>query len=124
MNKHQRKALEIEVMDLTYSYLLDTFVQWQFGRSIASNLVENEKERRFYFDGFLGVAEYTFWQYHFPWLVKMLQTIGIYLIPKSVLRAFESVEAWNLEKCDQAQQLLPGHTGASNGQHGLCSSAG
>jgi hypothetical protein len=96
----------IEVMDLTYAYLLDTFVQWQFGRSIASNLVENEQERRFYFDGFLGVAEYTFWQYHFPGLVSMLQKLGMHLIPKSVLRAFEGVENWNLEKCDQAQQLL------------------
>lgn len=96
----------IEVMDLTYAYLLDTFVQWQFGRSIASNLVENEKERRFYFDGFLGVAEYTFWQYNFPRLISMFQKIGIYLIPKNVLAAFEGVESWNLEKCDQAQQLL------------------
>ncbi|KAJ5125744.1 cytochrome P450 [Penicillium atrosanguineum] len=96
----------IEVMDLTYSYLLDTFVQWQFGRSLASNLVEDEKERRFYLDGFLGVAEYTFWQYHFPRLVAMLQKVGFYLIPKSALNAFEGVEKWNLEKCDQAQQLL------------------
>ncbi|KAJ5798629.1 cytochrome P450 [Penicillium pulvis] len=96
----------IEVMDLTYAYLLDTFVQWQFGRSIASNLVEDEKERRFYLDGFLGVAEYTFWQYHFPRLVTMFQKIGIYLIPKKVLAAFEGVEKWNLEKCDKAQELL------------------
>lgn len=96
----------IEVMDLTYAYLLDTFVQWQFGRSIASNLVETEKERRFYFDGFLGVAEYTFWQYNFPRLVFILQKVGVYLIPKSVLDAFEGVENWNLEKCDRAQQLL------------------
>ncbi|KAB8278900.1 cytochrome P450 [Aspergillus minisclerotigenes] len=96
----------IEVMDLTYAYLLDTFVQWQFGRSLASNMVENEKERRFYFDGFLGVAKYTFWQYYFPRLVAVLQKFGVYLIPKSVQSAFEDVEGWNLEKCDQAQQLL------------------
>jgi hypothetical protein len=106
IHKASTEDKPIEVMDLTYAYLLDTFVQWQFGRSIASNLVENEKERRMYFDGFLGVAEYTFWQYHFPRLVTMLQKIGIYLIPKSVLAAFEEVENWNLEKCDQAQQLL------------------
>ncbi|KAJ5713042.1 cytochrome P450 [Penicillium malachiteum] len=106
LHKSSTENKAVEVMDLTYAYLLDTFVQWQFGRSIASNLVENEKERRFYFDGFLGVAEYTFWQYHFPRLVAMLQKLGIHLIPKSVVDAFEGVEKWNLDKCDQAQQLL------------------
>ncbi|OQE44575.1 hypothetical protein PENCOP_c002G07222 [Penicillium coprophilum] len=96
----------IEVIELSYSCLLDTFVQWQFGRSLGSNLVEDEQERRMYLDGFLGISGYTFWQYHFPTLISILQKIGIHLIPKSVLSAFESVESWNLEKCDQAQQLL------------------
>ncbi|KAJ5951947.1 cytochrome P450 [Penicillium vulpinum] len=96
----------IEVIELSYSCLLDTFVQWQFGRSLGSNLVEDEKERRMYLDGFLGVSEYTFWQYHFPGLISTLQKIGIHLIPKSVVSAFELVENWNLEKCDKAQQLL------------------
>ncbi|PWY63982.1 cytochrome P450 [Aspergillus eucalypticola CBS 122712] len=96
----------VEVLELNYSYLLDTFVQWQFGQSLRSNLVEDEKERRFYLDGFLGISKYTFWQYEFPGLINMLQKIGIHLIPKSVINAFEGVENWNLEKCDQAQQLL------------------
>ncbi|KAL2820122.1 cytochrome P450 [Aspergillus granulosus] len=100
------KDKPLEVLELNYSYLLDTFVQWQFGRSLRSNLVEDEKERRFYLDGFLGISKYTFWQYEFPGLVDMLRKVGIYLIPKSVLSAFEAVENWNLEKCDQAQQLL------------------
>lgn len=106
IHKAATKNEAVEVIELSYSYLLDTFVQWQFGRSLGSNLVEDVKERRLYLDGFLGIAEYTFWQYHFPGLVSMLQKIGLHLIPKSVLSAFESVEDWNLEKCDKAQQLL------------------
>lgn len=106
IHKASAGSKAIEVIDLTYSYLLDTFVQWQFGRSLGSNLVENEQERRFYLDGFLGISKYTFWQYHFPRLLTTLSKFGINLIPKSVLTAFEGVEGWNLEKCDQAQQLL------------------
>lgn len=96
----------LEVLELNYSYLLDTFVQWQFGRSLRSNLVGDEKERRFYLDGFLGISKYTFWQYEFPGLIDVLQKLGIHLIPKSVLDGFRGVEDWNLEKCDRAQQVL------------------
>jgi hypothetical protein len=96
----------VEVIDLCYAYLLDTFVQWQFGKTLRSNLVEDEKERRFYLDGFLGISEYTFWQYHFPGMTALLRVIGVHVIPKSVISAFEAVEQWNLDKCDKAHELL------------------
>lgn len=76
------------------------------GQSLRSNLVEDEKERRFYLDGFLGISRYTFWQYHFPKLISILDKVGIHLIPTSVINAFGWVEDWNMEKCDKAQQLL------------------
>lgn len=96
----------IEVIEFNYSYYLDMFVQWQFGRSLRSNLVEDENERRMYLDGFFGPAGYTFWQYYFPKLSANLRKIGIYLIPKWVDIGFAKVEDWNLEKCDKAQELL------------------
>lgn len=101
-----RRGQSIEVIELNYSYFLDTFVQWQFGKSLGSNLVENETERRMYLDGFFGIAEYTFWQYNFPNLTAWLAKIGIHLIPKSVWGGFAKVEDWNLMKCDSAYDLL------------------
>jgi hypothetical protein len=96
----------LEVIELNYSYFLDTFVQWQFGRSLRSNLVENVQERRLYLDGFFGPSHFTFWQYYFPHFTNTLRKFGIYLIPKSIDAGFQAVEEWNLQKCDGAQKLL------------------
>ncbi|KAK4942004.1 hypothetical protein LTR10_018185 [Elasticomyces elasticus] len=96
----------IEVVEFNYSYYLDTFVQWQFGRSLRSNLIENEEERRMYLDGFFGISKFTFWQYYFPHLSSTLRKLGIYLIPRWVDTGFQEVEDWNMAKCDKAQQLL------------------
>lgn len=107
----------IEAIEFNYSYFLDTFVQWQFGQALRSNLVEDEKERRLYLDGFFGPASFTFWQYEFPNFAMMLRKFGIYLIPKWVDAGFQAVEDWNLEKCDRAQQLLAAGTSSLPGDH-------
>ncbi|KAK5048689.1 hypothetical protein LTR84_005780 [Exophiala bonariae] len=88
---------------------MDTFVQWQFGRSLGSNLIEDLAERKMYFDGFFSPGPYTFWQYYFPDLARVLRTVGIYLIPRWVDTHFKAIEDWNLDKCDRAQQLLARH---------------
>jgi hypothetical protein len=96
----------VEMLGLSYAYSMDSFVQWQFGRAIGSNLIENEEERRMYLGGFFGPAPYTFWQYDFPSIPFYLKKLGINLIPKSVAIGFENIENWNLEKCDKAQQTI------------------
>ncbi|KIV95020.1 hypothetical protein PV10_02727 [Exophiala mesophila] len=101
-----RAGTALEMIELDYSYFLDTFTHWQFGRSIGSNLVQDLEERRLYLDGFFSISHYTFWQYQFPRLANNLRRIGIYLIPKKVDTDFQKVEEWNLQKCDEAQQLL------------------
>ena len=106
LHKAALESKAIEIIEFNYSYFLDTFVQWQFGRSLRSNLVEDETERRMYLDGFFGPAGFTFWQYNFPNFANTLRKLGVYLIPKWVDAAFAAVENWNLEKCDRAQQLL------------------
>lgn len=94
----------VEVLELFYSYSMDSFVAWQFGSSLASNLIEDEKERRLYLDGFFAAAPYTFWQYEFPRVNRWLKTIGI--IPSKVDSGFHDIEQWNLAKCDAAQKLI------------------
>lgn len=94
----------VEVLELFYSYSMDSFVTWQFGSTLSSNLIEDEKERRLYLDGFFAAAPYTFWQYEFPRLNTLFKKIG--LIPKKVDSGFHDIERWNLGKCDKAQKLL------------------
>ncbi|KAL4960189.1 cytochrome P450 [Aspergillus stella-maris] len=96
----------IKVLELNYAYSMDTFTQWQYGRSLASNLLVNEKERRLYLDGFFAPYPSLFWQYYFPDLASFLRKIGLFLIPQSVDTKFRAIEDWNLEKCDGAQHLL------------------
>lgn len=104
--KHASENRPLEVLDLMYAYSMDSFIQWQFGRTLGSNLIEDQKERRMYLDSFFAPSGYFFWQYYFPNLVNYLRHIGIYLIPKWVDQAFSVIEDWNLDKCDKAQQLL------------------
>ena len=106
LHKAALDCRSIEVLEFHYSYFLDVFVQWQFGRSLRSNLIEDEDERRMYLDGFFGPAGFTFWQYYFPNFSAALRRLGIYLVPKWVDDGFAKVEAWNLEKCDRAHKLL------------------
>jgi hypothetical protein len=96
----------VEVLGMNYSYSMDTFVQFQFGRSLGSNLLEDHKERKLYLDGFFAPYPFLFWQYYFPKLANFLRKIGIYLIPRSVDTKFGAAEDWNLQKCDSAQQLI------------------
>ncbi|VUC37124.1 unnamed protein product [Clonostachys rosea] len=94
----------VEVLELSYSYSMDSFVQWQFGRRFGSNLVENLDERRLYLDGFFAAAPYTFWQYEFPLVNRLLKSIG--MIPAKVDTSFQDIEDWNIRKCDGAYKLL------------------
>ncbi|KAL3480898.1 cytochrome P450 [Aspergillus californicus] len=96
----------IEVLEMNYAYSMDTFTQWQYGRSLGSNLLGNEKERKLYLDGFFAPYPYLFWQYYFPEMASLFRKVGLFLIPRSVDTAFRAIEDWNLEKCDGAQRLL------------------
>ncbi|KFA80071.1 hypothetical protein S40288_08203 [Stachybotrys chartarum IBT 40288] len=104
IDQASKKGQAIEVLELMYSYSMDSFVTWQFGGALSSNLIEDEQERRLYLDGFFAAAPYTFWQYEFPLLNRLFKAIGI--IPKKVDGGFHDMEQWNLEKCDKAQELI------------------
>ena len=104
LNKAAESGTAVEVLELAYSYSMDSFVAWQFGNSLGSNLIGDEKERRLYLDGFFAAAPYTFWQYEFPGLNRFFKAIG--LIPAKVDSGFHDLERWNLDKCDKAQALL------------------
>lgn len=106
ISKAAEHATPVEVLGLNYAYSMDTFVQWQFGRSLGSNLIEDMQEREMYLKGFFGPSNFTFWQYEFPQFANFLRNLGLYLIPKWVDTAFQAIEDWNLQKCDQAQQIL------------------
>lgn len=101
-----REGKSVEVLGLNYSYSMDTFVHWQFGRSLGSNFIQDGKERKMYLDGFFAPSGYTFWQYEFPDMARLMRKIGIFLIPRWVDTKFNAIEDWNLEKCDKAQELL------------------
>lgn len=104
IEKAAARGEAIEVLELLYSYSMDSFVTWQFGSSLSSNLIEDEQERRLYLDGFFNAAPYTFWQYEFPRLNRWMKAVGI--IPKNVDSGFHDLEKWNIDRCDKAQELI------------------
>ncbi|OQU99969.1 hypothetical protein CLAIMM_05535 [Cladophialophora immunda] len=113
LEKSSIEGKAVEVLELNYSYSMDTFVQWQFGKSLRSNFLQDARERRHYLDGFFAPARYTFWRYEFPAFANILRKLGIFLIPAWVDAAFRVAEDWNLAKCDEAQQLLAHGTSLS-----------
>ncbi|OJJ42395.1 hypothetical protein ASPZODRAFT_1313769 [Penicilliopsis zonata CBS 506.65] len=106
LSEAARSQTPVEVLQMNYSYAMDTFVGWQFGRSLSSNMLGDARERQMYLDGFFAPYPYLFWMYYFPGLAALLRKVGVYLVPQSVDAKFGAIEDWNLEKCDRAQQLL------------------
>jgi hypothetical protein len=96
------------MLELSYAYSMDAFVNWQFGTRIGSNLLQDEKERKMYLSGFFGVVPYFFWAYDAPWVASMLSKLGWDVVPKSVTAGWKALEDWNLKFCDKAYGLVRG----------------
>ncbi|KAL3468891.1 cytochrome P450 [Aspergillus californicus] len=76
---------------------MDSFMHWQFGRSLGSDLLRDKREIRVYLDAFFGVRP----RFH-SWFSKL----GIHLASRPSCKAISIIEQWNLERCDKAQKLI------------------
>ncbi|KAL4997826.1 cytochrome P450 [Aspergillus recurvatus] len=96
----------VEMLEINYSYAMDTFVHWQFGRSAGSDLVRNEQERRGVLDVFLGIAPYNFWLNELPQFCRGISKLRVHLIPTSLFAGFRRIDQWNSQRCDKAQRII------------------
>lgn len=106
LQKAAKSDEPLEMLDLSMSYSMDSFVQWQYGSRLKSNLLENVEERRMYLDGFFGPFPYVFWTHDMPYVGCVLSKLGLDLVPSKIRSGWKAIEDWNMRLCDGAQKLI------------------
>lgn len=96
----------IEMLSLSYAYAMDSFMAYQYGLSLASNLIQNISERTWFLQCFFSGRPYMFWTVEVPNFTSLIEKIGIKLVPKWTEKAAQDLENWSLDICDKAEELL------------------
>ena len=97
---------EIDIHSLTCAYSIDLLQSYQFGMSIASNLIQNIEQRETYLSQYFTRIPYMFWISEFPLLVSFSSWIGIDIVPQSVTKMRRGIEDSMLKTCDDAAELI------------------
>lgn len=100
------KGSSIEMLELSSAYSMDTFMAYQFGLALGSNLIQDLQKRKWYLHNFFIRRPYLFFITETPRLIEILSKVGLRLIPRWVDMATEALESWNLDICDKAEQML------------------
>lgn len=96
----------VEVHKLNYAYAMDSFMTYQFGLELGSNLIQDVEKREWYLHHFFGRRPWLFWTTELPRFTDRLLKIGINLVPKWCDESTTLLENWNLDICDRAEKLL------------------
>lgn len=99
----------VNVFDLSYAYSMDSFMSYQFGRDLGSNLMQNKEQREWYFYSFFFRRPYFFWTVELPEVAKFMMNLGITLVPNQFQKGTKELEDWNMEICDAAEKKLNGN---------------
>lgn len=95
-----------ETLYLNYSYAMDSFTNFQFGRPIGSNFLLDLKQRHWWLDGFLSLRDSNFWILEFPRITTFLSKLGVPVLRRNIVPVYVDLMDWVLRMCDQAQVKL------------------
>jgi hypothetical protein len=98
--------IPLEILGLNYSYSMDAFTAYQFGLGLGTNFIQDIKTREWYLENYFAIRPYMFWIGDGYKIWSSLMRIGINIIPTKILEAFPEIQAYNLELCDKAEELL------------------
>lgn len=96
----------IEMVSLSFGYVMDAYLAFQFGFSLGSNFIQNESQCKWFVSSFHAQDPFSYWIENHPRLRNWMSRFGIPLVPKSVAQSYSELEAWVLDFCDKAQALL------------------
>lgn len=96
----------VNVFDLSYAYSMDSFMSYQFGRDLGSNLMQNKEQREWYFYSFFFRRPYFFWTVELPEVLKFMMKLGVTLVPSQFQQGTKELEDWNMGICDEAEKKL------------------
>ncbi|KAL8825593.1 MAG: hypothetical protein Q9170_007737 [Blastenia crenularia] len=104
----------IDVYELNYATTMDFATSYIFGLSNDSNFIQDVEMRKKYLSWHFKRDEHGFWFQELPRFARLVQGIGIRLVPQWVDAANNEIEAWLLRMCKRAQQATDtpdGYTG-------------
>ena len=105
LSKSAEKGTSVEVLALNSAYGLDFVSAFTFGLPRGTNFIQDTQARdnwlAYYLESHLN--KYMFWSLELPSLTKFLAKIGIHVVPSSVRKARESLEAWAMERVDRTE---------------------
>ncbi|KAL9025336.1 MAG: hypothetical protein Q9196_005818 [Gyalolechia fulgens] len=103
----ERSAAEgstLEVHGLNYATTMDFVSCYAFGLAHGSNFIQDVEMRRKYLSWHFKRSEHSFWNQEIPSLTRIIQGIGIRLVPKWVDLANYEIHAWLLRLCRLAEK--------------------
>ncbi|KAL8696112.1 MAG: hypothetical protein Q9224_002963, partial [Gallowayella concinna] len=106
LDSYAIKASPLEVHEFNYAITMDFVSSYLFGLSNDSNFIQDVEMRRRFLSWYFERSEHFFWNQEIPRLTRMLQNLGIRLVPTWVDAANEKIEAWMLRLCRLAEQSL------------------
>jgi len=107
LDRATRQGTTIDIRDLSEAYSMDAFTTYQFGLSSGTNFIDDTTRRKWYWNHFYRSRRlYLFVETQAATLLALLSRIGIDVMRKQIRGATAQLETWNLNMCDQAENLL------------------
>ncbi|KIW79850.1 hypothetical protein Z517_06465 [Fonsecaea pedrosoi CBS 271.37] len=98
--------IPIEVCDLNRAYAMDIFTSYQYGSSLKTTFIQDMKRRQWYFTRYFRSRPYFFAMTEMPGFLTLLSRLSAPFRARSIKKALNELENWNLEMCDKAVGLI------------------
>ncbi|KAL8997328.1 MAG: hypothetical protein Q9169_003362 [Polycauliona sp. 2 TL-2023] len=112
------KGSSFDIMELNYAVTMDFMSSYLFGLSDESSFIHNVDMRKKYLSWHFRRTDHAFWNQELPNLTRMLQSVGIHLVPRWVDAAIEGLGAHILRMCKFAEQSIKTASDSGAKAHG------
>lgn len=96
----------LDIHELNYAMTMDFVSSYAFGLGNGSNFIQDVDMRREYLSWHFKRSEHSFWFSEIPNVTRVIQNMGIRLVPKWVDGANDKLQAWLLHHCRLAEKSL------------------
>ncbi|KAI4166636.1 MAG: hypothetical protein LQ343_007891 [Gyalolechia ehrenbergii] len=117
LEKSAAEGSTVEVHELNYATAMDFISSYIFGLANGSNFHQNVEMRKRFLSWHFKRTEHSFWNQEIPSLTRLIQSIGIRLVPKWVDVAYDEIQAWLLRLCRLAKNSAYDPEGDSTEEH-------
>ncbi|KAL8750415.1 MAG: hypothetical protein Q9199_007086 [Rusavskia elegans] len=100
------KGLSLEALASNYAVTMDFVSSYLFGLCKENNFIQDVEMRKTFLTWHFKRNEHALWYQEIPSVTRLLQRIGVRLIPRWVDAANENIQAYVLRLCRVAEQSI------------------